>query len=112
RDRRRLPPPQPAPGERGGLPRALRGGAVSGGRRVRLGVGACILHRDPQRAIFKNKPLLYVEQEFTEYAMRQGALVYLIPIPGAGGPGGPSFDDYLDHVDGLLLQGGADVAPG
>lgn len=80
-------------------------------RLIRLGVGACIMHRDPLRAIFKGKALLYVEQEFTEYAMRHGALVFLIPIPGVDPPLAPSYDDYIDQIDGLLLQGGADVAP-
>lgn len=85
---------------------------MSGGRPLRLGAGACILHRDPQRAIFKNKPLLYLEQELSEWAMREGAMVVMLPLLSEAPAAAPSLDVWLDQLDGLLLQGGADVAPG
>lgn len=83
-----------------------------GGRLLRLGAAACIMHRDPKRPIFKGKPLLYLEQGFSEWAMQAGVAVFMLPLLSEAPPEAPTLDAWLDTVDGLLLQGGADVAPG
>ncbi|MEK7692146.1 MAG: hypothetical protein AAB425_14115, partial [Bdellovibrionota bacterium] len=95
-------------------------------RRPRVGISACFFHADPQRAIFKGKPLLYLEQSISQWIQSQGALVYLIPEPiGLARAQGRavwaseskrpdlcvSLDELSDDLDGLVLQGGADLAP-
>jgi putative glutamine amidotransferase len=86
------------------------GGEVKGGdRRPRIGVSACLMHADPQRNLFKGKTLLYAEESMLRWIMRRGALPVLLPRASDG----LSPRDLLAGlgIDGLVLQGGADVAP-
>lgn len=78
-------------------------------RNLRIGISACFMHADPLRPIFKGKTLLYLVEPMSNWLMRDGLLTFLIPpIP----PHCPlSLQDYVDDLDGLILQGGADVAP-
>ncbi len=82
--------------------------AAHAARRLRVGVSACFFHADPERAIFKGKTLLYAEESMLRWVMEGGALPYLLPRAA----GGVTPADLLTEVDGLLLQGGSDVAPG
>lgn len=79
---------------------------------VRIGVSACFFHADPMRAVFKGKTLLYMEHSMAELVMSQGALAMMIPPPGryAGHPT-VSLEAMVADLDGLVLQGGSDVAP-
>ena len=74
---------------------------------LKIGMSACFFHADPERAIFKGKTLLYVEQSMADYLMTHGALPVLLP-PATAGFGAA---DLLSEVSGLLLQGGSDVSP-
>lgn len=76
-------------------------------RPLRIGVTACFDHADPKRALFKGKTLLYVEESMLGYVMRNGALPVMLPRS----LGGFTPQALLEGVDGLLLQGGADVSP-
>lgn len=75
--------------------------------RPRIGVAPCFFHADPQRPVFKGKTLLYAEQSLVHWLQRAGALPFLLPTPD----GGVSAADLLGEMDGLVLQGGSDVAP-
>ncbi len=77
---------------------------------LRIGISACILHPDPDRALFNGRQLQFLERSMADWVMRQGALAYLIPIPAADGP--ISADDLIIPLDGVILHGGADVSPG
>jgi putative glutamine amidotransferase len=81
--------------------------AGAGGGKLRIGVSACFFHADPERAIFKGKTLLYAEESMLAWVMSGGALPVLLPRPG----GGVTLEDLVESVDGLILQGGADMAP-
>ena len=84
--------------------------AVRGGRgKPRIGVSACFFHADPERAIFKGKTLLYAEESMLSWIMSGGALPVVLPRVGASGS--ITLEDLVDSVDGLILQGGADMAP-
>lgn len=87
--------------------------ATSG--RLRIGIGACFFHADPKRPIFKGRTLLYLEEKLVHWVMSQGALAYLIPTQGETGAGSklnsPSLEELSEELDGLVLQGGSDVAP-
>lgn len=76
-------------------------------RPLRIGVSACFLHADPQRNIFKGKTLLYAEESMLALLMSAGAVP--IMIPRARPP--ITAADLLVDIDGLILQGGADMAP-
>src|SRR5262245_38794832 len=75
--------------------------------RPRVGVSACFFHADPQRNLFKGKTLLYAEESMLQWLMSAGAVPVMLPRPA----GRLQAADLLDGVDGLLLQGGADVCP-
>lgn len=78
-------------------------------RALRIGLSAAILHADPERALFKGKTLKYVEQQLSQWVMSEGALAYMIPLPTASQP--LALEAFAQDLDGLVLQGGVDVAP-
>src|SRR5258706_7540851 len=75
--------------------------------KIRIGFSACFIHPDPSRPLFKTKTLLYLEQSIAKWLMQHGAIPYLFPAP----TGKVSLKDILDDVDGVILQGGADICP-
>ncbi|MCX7633348.1 MAG: gamma-glutamyl-gamma-aminobutyrate hydrolase family protein [Turneriella sp.] len=78
-------------------------------KRLRIGISACFMHKDPTREIFKGKTLLYIEESLAHWVMRLGAQAFMIPTVSARGQVSP--EDYAAELDGLVLHGGADVAP-
>jgi putative glutamine amidotransferase len=81
--------------------------------RPRIGLSACFFHPDPARPIFKGKTLQYLEQSIAHWIMSTGALAVMIPSPtGDTQRGDATLDDYAGWLDGLVLQGGADLWPG
>jgi putative glutamine amidotransferase len=77
-------------------------------RPPRIGLSANFFHADPTRAVFKGKTLLYVDEAMSHWVASAGALTYLIPtVPDAGA----AVHDLVGDLDGLVLQGGADVCP-
>jgi putative glutamine amidotransferase len=76
-------------------------------RKLHLGVAACFMHADPNRPVFKGRTLLYMEESISHWLMLGGAVPYM--LPNDAGDLGPR--DLMDGLDGLVLQGGTDVAP-
>jgi putative glutamine amidotransferase len=76
-------------------------------RPLRIGISSAFMPPDAQRNIFKGKALLYVEESLTHWLQTAGALGYLVPST----PSQAMLKAFLADIDGLVLQGGADVAP-
>jgi len=76
-------------------------------KKMRIGFSACFFHPDPSRPIFRGKTLLYLEQSIANWLMYHGAIPFLIPTPA----GKINYQDILEHLDGLVLQGGTDLSP-
>lgn len=76
---------------------------------LRIGFSACLLHRDPTRAIFKDKTLLYLEESLAHWILNEGVLAFLVPTVGKVST--LSLKDLVTDLDGIVLQGGADVSP-
>lgn len=74
---------------------------------IRVGISSCFLHPDPERATFSKKTLLYYEQSMAHWVMNHGAFPILLPTEAPG----LSTKEILKFTDGLILHGGADVAP-
>lgn len=74
---------------------------------LRIGISASFFHPDPTRNIFKGKRLLYLEESLVHWVARSGAFPVLVPTTVA------SFtpDRLAAELDGLVLQGGSDMAP-
>jgi putative glutamine amidotransferase len=80
--------------------------------RLKIGISACFMHADPQRPVFTNKTLQYVEQSIAHWVMSTGALAVMVPSPtGTTQRGDATLEDYAQWLDGLVLHGGADVSP-
>ena len=73
-------------------------------RRPRIGVSARIQYGDASKRGYLKKDVYYLERAFAGWLQSSGALVYLVPDQG-------SLADYAADLDGLVLQGGSDIAP-
>jgi putative glutamine amidotransferase len=81
---------------------------------LRIGISPRFLHSVPPEMGFKGKKLQYLETSIAHWLMTVNALVFMIPSIEGGGllrRGNIRIADYVDALDGLLLQGGADVSP-
>lgn len=81
---------------------------------LKIGVSARILH--PQRGArgLQSKTLQYLEQTAAHWLMSRDVLVLMVPTVDTGGilhRSNIRLSDYARHLDGLMLQGGADVSP-
>ena len=81
---------------------------------LRIALSARIMHTPPAELGFRNKTLQYLEQTVAHWIMAHGALAFMLPTLGFDADVSRrrvSVSNYVDAMDGLLLQGGADVAP-
>ena len=77
-------------------------------------MSARIFHPEPGAKGLRGKTLQYLEESIAHWVMSRDVLVFMIPTVGHQGMIHPSnirLRDYAKHLDGLLLQGGADVSP-
>ena len=83
-------------------------------RTLRIGVSARIFHPEPGSTGLRSKNLQYLEESIAQWVMSRDVLVFMIPTVNTGGllhPSNITLRHYARHLDGLVLQGGADVAP-
>ncbi len=81
---------------------------------LRIGLSARLLYPDPARKFLPTKTVQYMEQSAANWVMSGGVLAFMIPEMSLAAPHlprGVSVKDYVDALDGLVLQGGADIAP-
>lgn len=86
------------------------------GRRapLRIGLSARIFHPEPGASGIKTKTLLVLEQSVAQWAMTRDVLLLMVPSVVQDGElmrSNIRLRDYADYLDGLILQGGADVSP-
>ncbi len=77
------------------------------GPRPRIGLSACLMAPDFGRDLFKGKALQYLEGSMAAAIWRAGGLPVLLPDLRDES----ASRELIASIDGLLLQGGADVAP-
>ncbi len=82
-----------------------------GAKRARIGVSASVLHADAERRIYNGRPLLYVEQSMVTWLMEAGVCPYVIPFAPDDAPVAVDLAELVAGLDGVVLQGGVDVAP-
>ncbi len=81
---------------------------------LRIGLSARIFHPEPGASGLKTKTLLVYEQSVAQWAMSRDVLLLMIPSVVQGGElmrSNIRLRDYAHYLDGLILQGGADVSP-
>jgi putative glutamine amidotransferase len=75
--------------------------------RLRIGAAPCFFHSDPTRPVFKGKTLLYLEQSMAEWFSKKDVFLMMIPTVASA----EDLPKLVEELDGLLLQGGSDIAP-
>jgi putative glutamine amidotransferase len=83
-------------------------------RTLKIGVSARIFHPQEGSKGLSSKTLQYLEESIAHWVMSRDVMVFMIPSVNTSGMIHPSnirLRDYARHLDGLVLQGGADVAP-
>jgi putative glutamine amidotransferase len=81
---------------------------------LKIGLSPRFLHSVPPEFGFKGKTLQYLEQSIARWLMTADALVFMIPSVESNSllrRGNIHIADYVEALDGLVLQGGADVSP-
>ena len=83
-------------------------------RKLLIGLSPRMLRDIPVELGFRGKTLQYLEQSVPHWLMAMGALAVLVPTVEPGRrwhPAAVTADDYVQALDGLVLQGGVDVDP-
>ncbi len=81
---------------------------------LRIGVSGRLLYPDPARAFLPTKSVQFLEQSVASWLMSGEVLAFMIPAMSLASPHMPrslKVRHYVDALDGLLLQGGADMSP-
>ncbi len=83
-------------------------------RTLRIGISARIYHPGPGATGLLSKNLQYLEESIAQWVMSRDALVFMVPTVNTSGllhPSNITLRHYARQLDGLVLQGGADVSP-
>jgi putative glutamine amidotransferase len=83
-------------------------------RTLKIGISARIFHPETGAKGLRSKTLQYLEESIAQWVMSRDVLVFMIPTVNTNGMLHPSnirLRDYAKHLDGLVLQGGADISP-
>jgi putative glutamine amidotransferase len=81
---------------------------------LRIGVSGRLLYPDSSRSFLPTKSVQYLEQSVANWLMSGEVLAFMIPALSLAAPHLPrtiKAKHYVDALDGLLLQGGADMSP-
>ena len=82
---------------------------------LKIGVSPRIFHPQPDARGVQSKTLQYLEQSVAHWVMSRDVLVFMVPTVDKDGllhRSNIRVADYARVLDGLVLQGGADVSPG
>jgi putative glutamine amidotransferase len=83
-------------------------------RTLKIGISARIFHPEMGAKGLRSKTLQYLEESIAQWVMSRDVMVFMIPTVNNTGllhPSNIRLRDYAKHLDGLVLQGGADVSP-
>jgi len=83
-------------------------------RTLKIGISARIFHPEPGATGLRSKTLQYLEESIAQWVMSRDVMVFMVPTVNANSllhPSNIRLRDYARHLDGLVLQGGADVSP-
>jgi putative glutamine amidotransferase len=98
-----------------GPPAIKTGGPRPGRPPLRIGLSVRIFHAERARAFdFHGTTLQYLETSVAHWIMDHGAPLFMVPTLVEGSAlkrASISIRDYVNALDGMVLQGGADVSP-
>ena len=79
--------------------------------KLRVGVSANIVHEGDAPNIYAGRPLLYIEHSMATWLMRRSLRAYMVPFAYGVEHTETDIRDLVRGLDGVVLHGGADVAP-
>ncbi|MCB0326791.1 MAG: gamma-glutamyl-gamma-aminobutyrate hydrolase family protein [Bdellovibrionales bacterium] len=74
---------------------------------LKLGLSANFFHPNPDRTLYKNKRILFAEENMLHFFLSQNCLPIMIPT----NPSPEKNAELLQEIDALLITGGADLSP-
>ncbi|MDP3842502.1 MAG: type 1 glutamine amidotransferase [Oxalobacteraceae bacterium] len=83
-------------------------------RTLIIGVSTRIFHPEPGSTGLSSKTLQYLEESIAQWVMSRDVMVLMIPSVNSNSllhNSSIRLRDYAKQLDGLVLQGGADIAP-
>lgn len=83
-------------------------------RFLRIGLSPRFLHNVPPELGIGRQEVQYLVESVARWIMSRDALVFMLPAITSAGlihRSHLSVDDYVAELDGLVLQGGADISP-
>ncbi len=81
---------------------------------LKIGISARLFHPEKDSTGIYSKTLHYLEQSVAHWVMSRDVMVFMVPTIDKDGlihRSNIRLSDYAAHLDGLVLQGGADIAP-
>lgn len=81
---------------------------------LRIGISARLFHNPPPGLGLPTKRLQFLESNMAHWIMNYGVVALMIPFIDQRTPTlrkRPPVRDLVDHLDGLVLQGGVDISP-
>jgi len=81
---------------------------------LKIGISARLFHPQPDAKGIQSRTLQYLEQSAAHWVMSRNVLVFMVPTVDMDSLLHRSdirLADYARYLDGLVFQGGADVAP-
>ena len=73
---------------------------------LKIGISSCMFYEDKSRSSFAPKRLNYMVEDMGAYVNRDDVLPVLIPSLTLD-----KLKDFINKLDGIVLHGGADIAP-
>ena len=82
---------------------------------LRIGISARLLHKPPAGSGLPRKRLQFLESNMAQWIMSHGVVALMIPFVDQSSVTArrrAPLLDIVEQLDGLVLQGGADISPG
>lgn len=81
---------------------------------LKIAISPRLFHPEPGAVGLRSKPIMYLEDSVAHWVMSRDVMVFMLPMVSHGARvsrGNLRLADYVAQLDGLVLQGGADVSP-
>ncbi len=81
---------------------------------LKIGISPRLFHAEIGGAGLRSKSLMYLEESVAYWVMSRDVMVFMVPVISRDAKlsrGNIKLKDYAEHLDGLVLQGGADLSP-
>ncbi|MGA2549298.1 MAG: gamma-glutamyl-gamma-aminobutyrate hydrolase family protein [Burkholderiaceae bacterium] len=81
---------------------------------LKIAISPRLFHPEPGAVGLRSKPIMYLEDSVAHWVMSRDVMVFMLPMVAHGNlvsRGKLRLGDYVAQLDGLVLQGGADVSP-